>query len=373
MLHIIYFTGSRFPGGRPSIFSAIRRPFSPQLPVPTTTTTTTTTSPITSPTSSFSESPQEVFSPSISNGKRERYYGQSPSGFAASIPVPVYRRPIHSINHSTRDQPDRDESNSSNGANGNHIHGDSVTYIRPQANVLSAEDIYKTSELKEERVVDNANTNDAIRATESSTSVSTSVDSGTTDSQDEMIMSTEKSSSFSVSVVDEKSGGFANNQDERAVSSLSSVGKNDIPQQVGSSKTLNSKINIVQVTSVPVISDTEAITTTTSALGPSTSTSDSSPTSTTAVPSPASTSTKIVKTVRVRQRMRSGSFNGPLRTRFHGGNRVRVVHRPANQEYIRHFPEFATHEGDKLAKEEEQEVKNALIELKKSTEPVKTV
>lgn len=357
----IIFLGSRFPAGRPSIFSTIRRPFSPPISVPpTTTSSTTTSSPSTTSVSSFtSESTPESYS------KRERYLGQSPSGFAASIAVPVYRRPIH-INHAARDPLDREgiSAGSGVGSGSSNINSDSVTYIKPQANIiLTTEDIYKPSE---ERVVDNVSNNDSIKVVESSTSVSTSlVNSETIDSQDE-IMSTEKSSSFSVSVVDEKSStsGFTSNRDERGFTA--SFGNNDISQQVG---TKHGKMNVVQVTSVPVISDAEPITTTVSTLA---SASADGLTSTTAVPLPASTSTKIVKTVRVRQRMRSGSLNGPLRTRFHGSGRVRVVHRPANQEYIRHFPEFATQEGDKLAKEEEQEVKNALIELKKSPDSVKT-
>lgn len=77
-----------------------------------------------------------------------------------------------------------------------------------------------------------------------------------------------------------------------------------------------------------------------------------------------STSTKIIKTVRVRQRMRP-SFSGG-RGRFNGTSRVRVVHRPALPDYLKNFPELVTPESEKLGKLEEEEVKNALIELKRT-------
>ena len=95
------------------------------------------------------------------------------------------------------------------------------------------------------------------------------------------------------------------------------------------------------------------------------STSELQRLSTTTTASPPTMVTKVVKTVRVRQRMRPGSasgFGGPVR-RFPG--RVRVIQRPVSQEYIKSFPEFATPEGEALPKEEEEEVKNALIDLKK--------
>lgn len=335
-------SGSRFPGGRPSIFSAVRRPLSSQIiTIPTTSTTLPTTT-----TTASTDRTREAIIQSQNGNKKDRYFGQSPSGFAASIPVPVYRRPSI-IQHGSVESLGREEHTVSS------LHGtDGVTYVRPQSNIiLSAEDIYKNSEVQEENNgVDQDSMLKLLETTTTLASFPSSVETETADTLDE-IMSTEKSSSFSVSVVDDK-GGFSNNGEERA----SSVKKNGLQQDVKPFK-------VIHVTSVPVVTESDKATTT-----PGSSTPADGGTSTTALPLPASTSTKIVKTVRVRQRMRSGSFNGPLRTRFHGPGRVRVVQRPANQEYIRHFPEFATQEGDKLAKEEEQEVKNALIELKKSTE-----
>ncbi|CAL8116052.1 unnamed protein product [Orchesella dallaii] len=331
--------GARFPGGRPSLFSGSRRPsFSPPI------ITTSARSIVPTTTASSAQTEQETVT------KKERYYGQSPSGFAASIPVPVYRRPI--ISYNAPDTQSREESSG--------INSDTVAYIRPQANIiLSSEDIYKNSEVKEQSSpTDREN---GFKGIDSSTRLPSPVESETINSGDE-IMSTERSSSFSVSVVDDKGGSFVStrNEDERP----GSIESNDLQQVDVRSP---SKVNIVHVTSVPVAFDTEPTTTTLPVVP-----SSESPSSTTTLPSPANTSTKIVKTVRVRQRMRSGSFNGPLRTRFHGSGRVRVVHRPANQEYIRHFPEFASQDGDRLAKDEEQEVKNALIELKKSTDLSRT-
>ena len=91
---------------------------------------------------------------------------------------------------------------------------------------------------------------------------------------------------------------------------------------------------------------------------------------------------KVIKTVRVKQRMQPGSgilsapgsatdaFGKARRNRFPG--RVRVVQRPVKrqrpeeaEQAEKTSPESALPEGESLGKEEEAEVKNALIDLKK--------
>ena len=102
--------------------------------------------------------------------------------------------------------------------------------------------------------------------------------------------------------------------------------------------------------------------------------SSSGSTSTTTPSSSSNMTTKIVKTVRVRQRMRAGSpfgGSGVFRTRLAAAtgqgmpSRIKVVQRPASQDYVKTFPEYAAPEGDMLPDEEQTEVKNALIEIKK--------
>jgi hypothetical protein len=60
-----------------------------------------------------------------------------------------------------------------------------------------------------------------------------------------------------------------------------------------------------------------------------------------------------------------GAGTGPVRARGSGLSRIRVIQRPASQEYFKNFPEYAAPEGDTLGEEEQKEVKNALIEIKK--------
>ena len=119
-------------------------------------------------------------------------------------------------------------------------------------------------------------------------------------------------------------------------------------------------------TGKPVVFSPQAtLSSVSSSFSSSSSTSELLKLSTTSTASPPTMVTKVVKTVRVRQRMRPGSgsgFGGTVR-RFPG--RVRVLQRPVSQEYIKSFPEFAAPEGEGLPKEEEEEVKNALIDLKK--------
>lgn len=165
-------------------------------------------------------------------------------------------------------------------------------------------------------------------------------------------MSTEKSSSFSISV---EGGGSPVKSDSesdpvptaRKVPSTS----DDQKLEIRFSPSVDVGRPVFIVTSAPVPTTSSEGTTTTS--NPTTS-------------SPQSTSTKIVKTVRVRQRMRPGSFGVKNRFNGNGTTRVRVVHRPAVPEYIRHFPELVTGENEKLGKHEEEEIKNALIELQRT-------
>jgi len=85
-----------------------------------------------------------------------------------------------------------------------------------------------------------------------------------------------------------------------------------------------------------------------------------------------STSTKIIKTVRVRQRMRPAnvpgymSSSGQLRSRVSGGtSKVRIMTRTSAADYVRSHPEGAIPEGETLGEDDAKEVKNAHIEIKR--------
>lgn len=96
------------------------------------------------------------------------------------------------------------------------------------------------------------------------------------------------------------------------------------------------------------------------------------PTSSPTIEAPGPTSTKIIKTVRVRQRMRPGAVPGytsrssQLRSKVSGvSSRVRVMSRTSAAEYMKKHSEVALPEGETLEPSEEKEVKDALIEIKK--------
>jgi hypothetical protein len=237
---------------------------------------------------------------------------------SASISLPVYRPPSVA-----REIP-------------NHSGFSNNKWSLPKNAIL--DDIYKNSENKQQTfetggispIITQTTTEDIITApvsTEESSAIST--------------MSTEKSSSFSISIEE----GTANPPEPTA---------RKVPNRSDGQKLQILRFSPSVLTERPVFIVT-------SAPMPTTTTTETDSMSTT--PSPGSTSTKIVKTVRVRQRMRPGSFG--MKNRFNG-TRVRVVHRPANSDYVKHFPEFASPDSEKLGKEEEEEVKNALIELKRS-------
>lgn len=124
----------------------------------------------------------------------------------------------------------------------------------------------------------------------------------------------------------------------------------------------------------PIIIESVPVVSTTTPVSPQLS-GEGSSVSTTATAAGRNISTKIVKTVRVRQRMRPGSTASNSGNRFYGGGsnigvagstkRVKIIQRPASEEYLKNFPEYALPEGDTLGEEEAKEVKNALIDLKK--------
>ncbi|CAG7820928.1 unnamed protein product [Allacma fusca] len=206
----------------------------------------------------------------------------------------------------------------------------------PFNHLLTLEDIYKNSETKQ--VEENRET--IGTSTEQSTSFSVSVDTHLSSSSvsSPAFGEKERTSPRKLYSPDEVA---ALGSDLQAQSILVSSTPRSSPDTFGSKTTRFS------TTSEPDL------------VKLNTTTSTSSPTMV--------TSTKVVKTVRVRQRMRPGGsgFTGPIRSRFTHGGRVRIVQRPVTQEYIKNFPEFAAPEGESLGKEEEEEVKNALIDLKK--------
>lgn len=184
----------------------------------------------------------------------------------------------------------------------------------PPPNLLTIGDIYKDSENKQEP---------KISQTKTMSSLSLSVT---------MQTSTEKSSSYSVS-------------------SSSSMSE---PTKAGDA-TSDSKNSTEKEETTP----------------------DSSMTTKELDPITPSTSTKIVKTVRVRHRMKSGSprtasgntgSSSLIRNKFRGPGRIRVVQRPvSSDDYMKNFPEFAAPEGESSLNEDETEqVKKALIELKRA-------
>lgn len=293
--------GARFPGGRPSITSF---------------NSWTTTPGITEPSKDDTHSLDDSDS-------------HNPGPYSASISIPVYRP--------------------ANAAREIHNHAQENSFSPPN-NILNLDDIYKNSEIKQHHSLASSSS-----PLEEESTVATTTEEGLS------TMSTEKSSSFSISINERMVDGNDKTENDFDANTPRKVPQNSkIEVSVSHSQDISqvpSKQSVHIVTSVPVASDYDhdpVSTTTTIA-------------TTTTTPS-ANTSTKIVKTVRVRQRMRpgDGKFNGTIRNRFNGPGRIRVVQRPVTPDYIKHFPEFATQESDKLAKEEEEEVKNALIELKRS-------
>jgi hypothetical protein len=327
-------SGARFPGGRPSVTS---------FNVRTTDRTSTTTTTTTTLTSEAVGQEEEVVVAGADDTEPV-----NPASFSASISIPVYRPPNAAGDIQSPRAPE--------------------DAPPPPNNILNLDDIYKKSEMKQH----NFASSDTVTAQPSNADHGSASQSVTEQNIFPLsTMSTEKSSSFSISVDERMVEGENIELDAnkpRKVPSTSDGQKIEIKDLDGDSEddkgaAIYRRKPIQIVTSAPF---SELKPQSEISSGPVTTTPSSSQ----------NTSTKIVKTVRVRQRMRpggsgGGGFHGAIRNRFNGGGgngsgRIRVVHRPVTPEYVKHFPEFATTHSDKLAKEEEEEVKNALIELKRS-------
>jgi len=329
--------GTRFPGGRPSISSFNFRT--------TEKTTTTSTGGAVKDLRVSSEDDNESVNPG-----------------SASISIPVYRPPIIFSREIIKPKEPTKVTEESG--------------VNIPSNLLNLDDIYKKSEMKQhsEAMTFKPSSTEEPSSSEDSSTTPVVSTANTEHSLLLTTMSTEKSSSFSISV------------DERMVEAdnieLEANKARKVPSNVDGQKVeikdfeqtiLPSRISkpVQIVTSSPVASLNELKPQ--SKIAPDTTTTTTS--SSTPSSSSGNTSTKIVKTVRVRQRMRGGSgssssgFHGAIRNRFNGasgGGRIRVVHRPVTPDYVKVFPELSSSHTDKLAKDEEEEVKKALIELKRS-------